>query len=186
MEKKIRDTIFFQINALGLVKFYDFRGGVYWRGALIRERCLSKRNRILTIGSFFSQCSYITIQYLWHYLPNRWGLWDYCLFASSVLLFVISKGLLLRYSAFDSRFCCLFNMPKPSAQDSPSLKQWIKWSLLASAFKSNPQLLNELMTRFFSSQFKDSKIHSATNCREAGFIYPASVYWCTPEANYSW
>ena len=29
MEKKIRDTIFFQINALGLVKFYDFRGGVY-------------------------------------------------------------------------------------------------------------------------------------------------------------
>ena len=125
----------------------------------------------MTIGIFFSQCSYITIQYLWHHLQNRWGLWDYCLFAFSVLLFVISKGLLLRYSAFDSRFCCSFNISKPLAQGWPSLKQWTKWSLLTSAFKFNSQLLNDLMTRFFSSQFQDSKIHWTTNCREEGFVF---------------
>ena len=38
----------------GLQNIYDFKGGgsVYWRGALIKERRLFKRNRILTIGSF--------------------------------------------------------------------------------------------------------------------------------------
>ena len=37
-------------------------------------------------------------------------------FASTVSFSVISKGLLLRYSAFDSRFYCFFNISKPLAQ----------------------------------------------------------------------
>ena len=41
------------------------------------------------------------------------------------------------------------------------------------------------MIRFFLSHFQDSKIHSTTKCSEAGFIFPVSVYWCTPEANIS-
>ena len=44
-------------------------------------------------------------------------------FASTVSFSVISKGLLLRYSAFDSRFYCFFNISKPLAQGWPSLKQ---------------------------------------------------------------
>ena len=98
-------------------------------------------------------------------------------FASSLSLFVISEGLLLRYSAFDSRFCCSFNRSKPLAQGWPSFKQWIKWSSLPSVFKFNPQLLNDLIIRFFSSRFQDSKIHSTakmswsrfhlTECRDS-------------------
>ena len=78
-------------------------------------------------------------------------------FASSALLFMISKELLLRYSAFDSRFYCSFNISKPLAQGWPFLKQWIKWSSLPSILKFNPQLLNDLMIRFFSSRPKIPK-----------------------------
>ena len=70
---------------------------------------------------------------------------------SIVLLSMISQGLLLIYSAFDSRFCCSFNISKSLTQGRPSLKQWIKWSLLPSVFKFNSQLLNELMITLFSS-----------------------------------
>ena len=69
--------------------------------------------------------------------------------AASVFFSVISKRLLLRHSAFDSRVCCSFNISKPLAQGWLPLKQWIKWSSLSSVFKFNPQLLNDLIIKFF-------------------------------------
>ena len=45
-------TVFFQINALGVYQIFTILGGVYWRGTLIREAHLFKRNRILTMVSF--------------------------------------------------------------------------------------------------------------------------------------
>ena len=86
-------------------------------------------------------------------------------FASSVLLSLILKGLLLRYSAFDNRFCWEFGIECRTLQQSPwNYRNWY---------------------RFFSSRFQDSKIHLTTKCNEAGFTFPASVYWCTSEANHS-
>ena len=103
-------------------------------------------------------------------------------FASSALLFMISKELLLRYSAFDSRFYCSFNISKPLAQGWPFLKQWIKWSSLPSVLKFNPQLLNDLMIRFFSSHPKIPKSTRLPNDRFHIFYFSVLMY---TYANYS-
>ena len=100
------NTVFFQINALGVYKIFTILGGgVYWRGALIREGRLFKRNRILTIGSFlfsmFLNYNSISMRSSSEWLGSMRLL---LVFASSVSLSVISKGLLLRYFVFDSRY----------------------------------------------------------------------------------
>ena len=108
---RLGSTIFFQINTLGIYNIFMILGRV------IGEGCLFKRNRILTIGSFlfslFLNYNSISMRSSSESLESLKLLF---LFASSVSLFAISKGLLLRYYAFSSRFCCSFNISKPLAQ----------------------------------------------------------------------
>ena len=149
-----------------LQNFYDFRGLGEREGGEVGRRLLERgvylkeiEFWLLTVGSFlfsmFLNYNSISMRSSSESLGSMRLLF---VFASSVSLSVISKGLLLIYSASDNRFYCSFNISKPLA--------------LPSSFKFNRQLLNDLMIWFFSNRFQDSKIHSTAKCREAGFIFP--------------
>ena len=98
-------------------------GGVGGGGAALLERALKregnllKRNRIFTIGSFlFSMFLYYNSTSMRSSSDLPGSIRLLFVFAYSLSLSVISKGLLLKYSAIDSRFCCSFNISKPLAQ----------------------------------------------------------------------
>ena len=127
--------------------------------------------------------SFSTVQYLWYHLQNCWGLWDYCLDLPP-----------LYYFLWFQRDCCwdilhsIANPVAPLTYLSHVHKLDLLWnSKLNGPFisKFNPQLLSDFMIRFFLSWFQDSKTHSTTKCCVAGFIFSASMYWYTLEANCS-
>ena len=111
-------TVFFQIHALGVYKIFMILGGesLFERGINKRGR-LFKRNTVLAIGSFlFSMILKYNLIFMRTSSESLEVIKLLFVFTSYVLLAVISKGPPLRYSAFDSRFCCSFNISTPLAQ----------------------------------------------------------------------
>ena len=113
-----------QINALAVYKIFSIlgragEGGVYWRGALIREGNLFKRNRI--DYRKFSFLNVLKLQFsIYEIIFRIAGVYEIivriCLLC---IAFRDFKGI----AAFDSRFCCSFNISKPFPQGWPSFLQ---------------------------------------------------------------